>query len=166
MNLVAMAAQHLRLSPGGGIPKADGLVGRGRYQLSSVFGKHQLANPCGVSVELAHEPAGLGVPDAEGGIHVSATGNKHPAIGGEREGAQTSVVQHFGLPQLLPGGEIEALDVVTPGRLIRTRQIKTLVVGRQPGGAEKNGAIKKGGVAAFDRGSGHVHHRDFAEFVG
>jgi 4-aminobutyrate aminotransferase-like enzyme len=56
-NLIGVAAQQLGFLPGARVPEAKRLIGRRGDQTSSVFGKGQVANPTGVSVEPAEELA-------------------------------------------------------------------------------------------------------------
>ena len=52
------------------------------------------------------------------------------------QGGHASISLRFRLPDLLIGGEIEALDAVALVPLVRMRQIKPPVVGRETGRAE------------------------------
>ena len=137
MNLVGVAAQHLGFGPGARVPEADGLIARRGDQPSSVPAKRQLANPTGVSVEPDEEPAGCGIPDADGGIFKSRARSQHPPVGRDGQRGQPAVPLRFGLPEFLAGGEVDALDAVAVVRSVRTCQIQTPVVGGQLGGPKK-----------------------------
>src|SRR5678815_2375939 len=124
LNLVSMAAQDTCFGPIVGVPEANGLICGRRNQLSSCSAEYQLVDPGGVAIQPDKELAVRSIPNTDAGIFVSRAGGQQTPVCGESQGSQSLVPLRLIFPNLLAGGEINALYVVTGIGNIRTRHIQ------------------------------------------